>query len=139
MSTALTIAFACHLVGVLIGLIFGIVYLSRPKFMPYHAIALGQTWEAVPPNVQVLILALMRATGGGLVAVAVLTLVLLLIPFRAGEIWALWAIPIGSLIVSAGGLYAMHLVRTHTPAHPPRLPVLVSILLALLGLGLSLA
>ncbi|WOD39523.1 hypothetical protein [Nodosilinea sp. E11] len=138
MSISMTIAFACHLVGVLIGGAFGLVYLSRKRFMPYHAIALGKEWDAVSSAVQVLILVLMRATGGGLIAVAFLNLVLLLIPFRAGEVWAVWAIPLSNLMVSAGALYAMHIVSSNTPARPPKLFAIASILLTLTGLELSI-
>ena len=60
MSTRIRIAFWCYLLGTLMVTAFGIVYLVRPEFMAYHAVAVGMPWVAVAPSFQVLILALMR-------------------------------------------------------------------------------
>lgn len=59
MSKLMKIAFGCHLVAALLLLIFGLVYLFRPEFMPYHAVALDREWSTVERPYQVLILALM--------------------------------------------------------------------------------
>ena len=44
MSTRIRIAFWRYLFGTLIVTAFGIVYLVRPDFMPYHPVAVGPEW-----------------------------------------------------------------------------------------------
>ena len=49
-------------------LAFGVIYLTRSQFMPYHSLALDKPWSEVESNTQTLILALMRVAGGGFAA-----------------------------------------------------------------------
>jgi hypothetical protein len=56
MSRRMKIAFGCHLLATLILATFGLIYLFRPEFMPYHAVAVGMPWAEVSPSFQVLIL-----------------------------------------------------------------------------------
>lgn len=66
-----------------------------------------------------LVLPLMRADAGGTLAVAVLALLVLLIPFRRGELWAFVAVPLGAFVLAACALYAMRTLATNAPASPP--------------------
>ncbi len=68
MSTRLKIAFWCYLVSLLGPIAFGLMYLLRPEFMPYHAGAVVMSWAEVPRAFQVLILGLMRAAAGAWLA-----------------------------------------------------------------------
>lgn len=43
------VVYAIPTVGLLLQ---GILYLTTPRFMPYHADALGVSWEALPANYQ---------------------------------------------------------------------------------------
>lgn len=137
MNTRMRIAFGCYLAGTLIVTAFGIVYLFRSEFMPYHAVAVGRGWEAFDPAVQVLLLALMRAVASGCLAVAVLQIVLLLVPFRQGATWARWTMTGAGLLMCAGSLYAMLLVKLNTPANPPLFGPILGAVLLLLGLWQS--
>jgi len=132
------VAFWCYALGTLIVTAFGIVYLVRPEFMPYHSVAVGLPWAAVDPSVQVLILALMRAVGSACLALAILDWTLLLIPFRQGARWATWAIAASGLVTCAGSLYAMMLVAMNTPATPPWIGPVLGAVLLVAGLVLSL-
>ena len=138
MNIRIKIAFVCHLLATLIVAGFGVTYLLRPEFMPYHAVAVGMPWVEVPPFFQVLILALMRVIGGACLAVVVMQWILLLAPFRQGVVWARWAIPAGGLIICAGALYGMLYVGLNTPATPPWIAPAAAALLLVLGLVLSL-
>lgn len=138
MNTRMKIAFGCHFLAVLILAAFGITYLFRSEFMPYHSAAVGIAWTEVGFSFQVLILALMKALGGTCIAVVVLELILLFVPFRQGVVWVRWAIPIGGLVVSAGALYAMIYVGLNTKATPPWIAPVVGALLMVTGLLLSL-
>jgi hypothetical protein len=138
MSTKMKIAFVCHLLATLIVAGFGVTYLLRPEFMPYHAVAVGMPWAEVPQFFQVLILALMRVIGGACLAVVVMQWILLSVPFRQGVVWALWAIPAGGLVICAGALYGMLYVGLNTSATPPWIAPFAAALLLLAGLLFSL-
>ena len=138
MSTKMRIAFGCHLLATLLMAAFGLTYVVKAEFMPYHAVAVGVPWGEVTAPFQVLIIALMRAAGGAGLAVVVLELFLLLVPFRQGAMWARWAIPTGGLVVSFGALYAMVYVSVNTQATPPLIGPVAGILLFGAGLALSL-
>jgi hypothetical protein len=60
----------------LILFVFGMIYLLRGSFMPYHSEAVGMSWEQVQPSMQYLLLALMRAAAGGFLATATAIMVL---------------------------------------------------------------
>jgi hypothetical protein len=138
MSMRMKIAFVCHLLAMVIVAAFGVTYLLRAEFMPYHSVAVGMPWAEVTPSFQVLILGLMRAVGGICLAVVVLELILLFVPFRQGVVWARWAIPAGGLVISAGALYGMLYVGLNTPATPPWIAPAAIALLVVAGLLLSL-
>ena len=138
MNTRRKIAFGCYAAAMLILAVFGIVYLFRPEFMPYHSVAVGLPWTAVDPSFQVLILARMRAVGGACLSLAVVQFVLLLVPFRQGAAWASWTIAVAGLVMCAGSLYAMMLVTLNTPATPPWIGAALGAVLLLVGLVASL-
>ena len=119
MTLATSAASACYLVAAGLSAMFGVVYLTRSEFMPYHGKALGQEWDELAANLQVLLLALMRACGGGLLAVGLCVAILVVFPFRNGASWAEYAIPGIGLVASLSTLYATYLVRTRTPGTPP--------------------
>src|SRR4051794_29416038 len=93
MSARMKVAFGCHAIAYLLFAAFAAIYLLRPRFMPYHEIAVGMRWEEVGRPFQILILGLMRVVGGGLLSAAFIGAILLFWPFRRGISWARWAIP----------------------------------------------
>ena len=95
------------------------IYLFRPTFMPYHAIALGKEWAELDAATQVLIKALMEVAGGGWLALGVLLLLLVAFPIRRGERWARWAVPAATLLFYVPTLLATLSVLQQTPASPP--------------------
>lgn len=139
MTTRMTLAFGCYAVALLGTLAFGVTYVLRREFMPYHAQAVGSPWAAVPPAFRVLILNLMKAAGAAWLALTLALAVLLAIPFRQGVAWSRWTIPAVGLVNSVGALYATLQVQLHTPAKVPwKVPAAI-IVLNLAGLVLSLA
>jgi ABC-type Fe3+ transport system permease subunit len=99
--------------------VLGAIYLFRPTFMPYHAVALSKEWAELDAATQVLIKGLMEVAGGGWLALGTLTLLLALVPIRRGERWARWALPIASLLLYVPTLFAALSVLEQTPATPP--------------------
>ncbi len=138
MSGKLKIAFFCYLLATFLLLLFSIIYLFRSEFMPYHAIAVGQNWSEIDSAFQILILALMKVTGGGWLASAVAIGILLFKPFREGKRWSYWAIPTIGLIASLSSLYVTIYVAQNTPASPPWMAAAFGALLFLIGFFLSL-
>jgi hypothetical protein len=148
MSLYMWIAFGCHLIATLGIGVFGLFYIFKRQFMSYHAAALGMNWAAVKvvnPKFQFLILALMKAVGGAALAVFVLEVILLFVPFWQGAIWARVAIPVGGIVASSGGLYAtVYLLCKARPVppswtkKPPWFAAVLCIALFAAGLVLSL-
>ena len=132
------IAFGCHLLALLSIAAVGVFYLIRTEFMPYHAIAVGKTWNQVGPAFQILLLALIRAAGGAWLATALAMGIILFIPFRHGMRWAKWAIPAVGLVAELTTLYVMLSVTLNTPATPPLEGVVLTMVLLVAGLIFSL-
>lgn len=119
------------------GLLFAGLYLFRPEFMPYHEVAAGRPWTEIEPEFQVLILALMRVSGGGFLATSVAIIIMILLPFRRDIFWPRIAIPAIGLANLVPTLAGTLLVKTQTLATPPYL--LVSILIGLLVISLLIS
>jgi hypothetical protein len=71
--------------------------------------------------------------GAGSVAVTVALLIMILIPFRRGQAWARWAVPVVGVWFSALTLYGALTIATRTPASPPWLQTCGLIALYLVG------
>ena len=134
----LSLSFICYGATALLSLTFGIIYLTRRQFMPYHSLALGKPWSSVEANTQTLILALMRVAGGGFLSSGIAIAILLLIPFAAGERWAVYGIFAVSLIMAVASGSATLMVSRDTPGNPPLWLSMAAIVLSLLGFGCSL-
>jgi hypothetical protein len=130
-------AFWIYLALIVAGAAWGVGFLFRSEFTPYHRAAAGVPWSQVPPNLQVVILALTKLAGGLWVAVGLCLLVLLLWPFRQGARWALWAVPLLLLAQLAAPMPAMIHLTTHTSATPPWTLTLVSMAVTLVALVVS--
>lgn len=117
--------------------LLGAIYLFRPTFMPYHAVALGKPWAEVDAATRVLIKALMEVAGGGWLALGTLTVLLVAFPLRRGERWARWAVPLSTLVLYVPTLLATLSVLRQTPATPPWYGNLFVCVAAALGLMLD--
>lgn len=119
MKTLKTISFISYTLVGLLGFVFAFIYLFRPEFMPYHEMAVGKDWNEIDPGMKVLILALMRVSGGGWLATAISISVLLISRSKfKSSIFS-----IGLVLVGLGALiptlYATLYVRSNSPADPP--------------------
>ena len=139
MSGRLKAAFLCHLLALLILIIFGLFYLFRQEYMPYHEVIVGKSWSELEPAFQILFLASMRIVGGSFLATACAIGIILFKPFRQGMRWTYWAIPVIGLIASLSSLYATIYVARNTQASPPWLGAALATLLVVIGFILSMA
>jgi hypothetical protein len=130
-------AFICYLLVALGGVLIGFRCLTRSNFTPYHQGVLGQNWDQVDGKLQTLLIALYRTVGGGGLGANIGVMTMLFIPFRAGEMWAHYAIPAILLITGLSSLYGALTVRTRTRASSP-IPLLSSgVVLTVVGFILS--
>jgi hypothetical protein len=130
-------ALACYALVALSSMAFGALYLVRSSFMPYHADAVGKPWHELDPRLQALLLGLMRAAGGGLLTGGVTLAVLLAGPFRDGQSWSRWALPLIGLAATLPSLYATVSIRLRTGARTPVWVSVAGVVLVLLGAVLS--
>lgn len=100
---------------------FGLVYLFKNSFMPYHADAISRTWEELNPAFQILILALMRAAGGGFFLAGLMIIILQRIYNRTKQKWIPSLILFMGVIIVLTTVYATLIVRLNTNANPPTL------------------
>jgi hypothetical protein len=138
MSLTFIAAFTCYALAALISMAFGVNYLFRSQFMPYHREAVGRPWQKLDRCMQTLLIGLMRVAAGGMLAEGLSMLILLMIPFRAGESWAQYAVPVIGLVGALPTLYATILIRSRTQAHTPVLACSAGIALVAAGFILML-
>ena len=117
----------------ILSLIFGLLYVTRAKFMRYHSMALEQKWEELNPKFQTVILALMRSVGGGLLSVAVTILILQYQFNKLPQKWIALSIFICGIIMTTGILSAHYLVFKKTKGRPPVIAALLVLILLTVG------
>ena len=76
--------------------------------------------------------------GGGFLAVGISVAVLVVFPFRAGEVWAQWAVPMIGLAIGIPTLVGVHRIRTRTAADPPWALAVLAVSLFLVGAAATL-
>jgi len=123
----------CTYVAAGLLLSYGLVYLFRNSFMPYHSDAVSLKWEEVNEATRFLILALMRATAGGFIS---LSFTIIFLQYKLSTQRVSW-IPVLILIIGTISMlcsaYATILVSEHTPGHPPLVVAIVGELILIVG------
>jgi hypothetical protein len=134
----LNFALAAVLLVAFAGIVFGVRYMRRDAFLPYHAAVAGKSWPELDPGVQVVILGMLRIIGGGFVTLGV-TLLWLYFALHEGARWAPWAILTISAAALGPMLYVAIKFRSFRPdAQTPVRPTLAMMVLIVLGVGLSI-
>jgi hypothetical protein len=119
MSLRRKISFWCYfLVGLLVAGM-SMVYIFTPRILPYHERAIGVPWEELKPGFQLFLLSSLRLGGALALASSIALFILLFIPFRRGETWARWAIPVFSLPSLIALTYVPVHIALRTNANPP--------------------
>jgi hypothetical protein len=134
----LNFAVAAVLLVALSGILFGVRYMRRDAYLPYHAAVAGKPFSELDPGIQVTILGMLKIIGGGFATLGV-TLLWLCFALHEGVRWAPWAILTISAVALGPMLYVAITLRTFRPEAPtPVRPTLVMIALIVVGVGLSL-
>ena len=110
------VAYAIPTVGLMLQ---GGLYLTTSQFMPYHSAALGVAWPDLPGNHQAFLLGVIKGMGAGSVSVTLALFIMLGGPFRRGEAWARWAIPLIGIVFTSLTAYAAYSIDVGTPASTP--------------------
>jgi len=121
------------LAGSVVLLSFGLIYLLRPQFMPYHKMAVQKDWNEFAPEVKTLFLALMRTVAGGFIAVSTVALILQLEFNKSQDHLIALTILIAGTLLELSILYATLLVRMKTRGRPPTLLSLIAFIMLLTG------
>ena len=133
----LNLALAAVLIVALAGIVFGVRYMRREAFLPYHAAVAGQSWAELEPGVQIVILGMLKIIGGGFITLG-LTLLWLSFALHEGARWAPWAILTISAAALGPMLYVAIRFRAFRPdAQTPVRPTLAMIILIVVGVSLS--
>ena len=101
--------------------------------MSYHKMASQKEWEELSFEMQTLILALMRAVGGGFLGAFFSVLILQWYFVKTQESWIAITILVAGLATTLGTLYAVILVRTKTKGRPPIGLVLLFVMFLIIG------
>jgi hypothetical protein len=134
----LNLALAAVLLVALAGIVFGVRYMRRDAFLPYHAAVAGKSWTELDPGVQAVILGMLRIIGGGFVTLGV-TLLWLCLALHEGARWAPWAILTISAAALGPMLYVAIKLRSFRPdAQTPVMPTLAMTVLIVFGVVLSI-
>lgn len=115
----------------------GVSYLLANKIMPFHAAAMGVSWEKLTPGIQIMSLNFMKAEGIGFLTTSIAILFLLFKPFRKGETWSSWAILAISLNEIVLILFRIIDVNSKTPARLPIIPFITMACIVLISFVLS--
>jgi hypothetical protein len=134
----LNLALAMLIVVALGGILFGVRYMRREAYLPYHAVVVGKPFAELEPGVQAIILGMLKIIGGGFATLGI-TLLWLCFALHKGEGWAPWAVLTISAAALVPMLYVAITLRSFRPDAPtPVRPTLVMIILVVTGVGLSL-
>jgi hypothetical protein len=137
MTTRMKFAYWTYLLLMVAGAAWGVGFLLRSEFTPYHGAAVGMPWAQVPPNTQVALLALTKLAGGLWVAFALCIFAILWFAFRQGARWAVWAVPVLMLLQYLAPMPAMVHLTVNTPSSPPWALTLACIAATLVALAVS--
>jgi hypothetical protein len=119
MKTRNKIAFFLYMINSILSLVFGFRYLLCDTIMPYHQQAIGMKWVELGPGLQLLLNSQIKVIAAAFFVTSISSVILLLIPFRKGERWAIWSIAIIQILFLSFILYVPVNIYLHTQASTP--------------------
>jgi hypothetical protein len=108
----------------------GVVYFTRSEFMPYHAQAIQTDWSALSPGYQSFFLGLLKAVAAGQLIIGLATVLMSAMALRGDARPFAVLLPVVSLGYALLATYVTHVIATTTPAEPPLVAGVVSVLMA---------
>ena len=87
--------------------------------MPYQRVAIGIPWEQLGTGMQDALQGLIKVAAAGFLVTGISFIALLIIPFRRGDQWAKWLIPILGSVWNVIALYVTIMIAMKTPSVTP--------------------
>ncbi|MFK7905108.1 MAG: hypothetical protein AB8B69_08285 [Chitinophagales bacterium] len=128
------LSFYSYAIASILTILIGLVYATRKTIMPYHLKALEKTWEEIDVNSQLMLNSLLNGGGFYGISCGIFMLVLLLIPFSEGQLWAGYTIGLAGLVGTLPLTYIVYKVKTRTKGDPPLWVMIVVDVLLIVGL-----
>jgi len=138
MTSKLRIAFSLNVLVSIALIAIGLRYVCSSQIMPYHLQVIGRSWNELDRNLQMMLLGLLRLGGIGQLATGIALGILVIIPFRRGQRWAYWAIPVIGFINGAPIAYGAYALYYSIQAATPWKIVLIILLVLLVAYLLTL-
>ena len=138
MTLRLKIAFSLNILVSIALIAGGLRYLLSSQIMPYHLQVIGRSWNDLDPRLQMMLLGLLRLGGIGQLSTGIAFGILTLLPFRRGQRWAYWAIPVIGFIYCAPITYGAYALHYSTQAATPWKIVMILSLVLLAAYLLTL-
>jgi hypothetical protein len=113
--------------------------LFSDRFIPFHEKAAGKPLEQVDNGLQAVIIALMRVSGLGFLAVAVLLILFPIANYYAQNTFIKYAVPAIALVYCSGLFLINYQLYSKTGADTPWKRSLYAVAVILLGFVISLA
>ena len=132
------IGFGIYLLVAFFTIFWGFLYFFSHEMMPYHKQAIGKNWGEIEQGTRVIIIAMMESIGAANLIIGFMVLILLLIPFRRGEVWVNWTIFLGGIVLSGLAFFITFKVHLATNASTPWYLFPFIMALILLGFMFSL-
>lgn len=133
MKNRVKISFICFLLVGCGFFLMGLFYIFSPTVMPYHLDAMEIEWNLLPKGQRLVSLAILKGSGSGMMVAGFSILLLLLIPFRKGESWAIWGIMIIISLETIPTCYSILQLKKYTPGNPPLFLIVLIFLFAIIG------
>lgn len=112
----------CSVIFMWVGIItlcVGMKFLKAKVFFPYHKEASGMEWKDVNEKLQVVILAIMRMAGFGILCLSIMMIFYVLFIFNNNNIFIKYSVPIISLLFWCGSFGTTFKVHKKTNANTP--------------------
>ena len=122
----------------LITFIIGLRFLLSKRFFNYHREAIGLEWDDINKSIQLIILAIMKMAGIGIVCLSVLIITYPFLVFTYDNIFVKYLVPIISLIFWTGTFGITFKVHKKTKANTPWKGSLFSIILIFIAILISI-
>ncbi|MFY0624752.1 MAG: hypothetical protein JXR07_00540 [Reichenbachiella sp.] len=114
-------------------LLFGLVYIFRNEFMPYHAQAVGIEWEQVSESFQYLFIAGMKIAGVGFLMSSMMVAYLQIQFMKDFHKWIPNLILFIGTMSYIGSMSAILIVKFNTQGNPPYLLATAGWILIIVG------
>jgi hypothetical protein len=131
------IAFGIYFLLALTSVAFGVAYLFCSTIMPYHRVAIGIPWEQLSSGLQAVLQGLIKVAAAGFLVIGISFMALLFIPFRRGDLWAKWLIPVLGSVWNIIALYVTIMIAMKTSALTPWPASIVAMVLLIVAFILA--